>query len=125
MYGDRADGRDGSRPMTSDLTITDVRLTPVLVSDPPLLNTQGVHQPYATRLIVEVVTAGGTSGFGETYGDTKYLDIVRPLAAALAGRQVTDLNGLFTLAGTVEVDSARVENSVDVGGLRGVQTADK
>ena len=66
----------------TDLTITDVRLTPVLVSDPPLLNTQGVHQPYATRLIVEVVTAGGTSGFGETYGDTKYLYIARPLAAA-------------------------------------------
>lgn len=32
--------------MTRDLTITDVRLTPILVADPPLLNTQGVHQPY-------------------------------------------------------------------------------
>jgi glucarate dehydratase len=111
--------------MTADLTITDVRLTPVLVSDPPLLNTQGVHQPYAARLIVEVVTASGTSGFGETYGDSKYLDLARPLAATLPGRQVTDRNGLFTLADAVEVDSARVENSVDVGGLRGVQTADK
>lgn len=29
-----------------DLTVTEVRLTPVLVADPPLLNTQGVHQPY-------------------------------------------------------------------------------
>lgn len=28
------------------LTITEVRLTPILVADPPLLNTQGVHQPY-------------------------------------------------------------------------------
>ncbi len=28
------------------LTVTEVRLTPVLVADPPLLNTQGVHQPY-------------------------------------------------------------------------------
>ncbi|NLU71544.1 glucarate dehydratase [Streptomyces sp. HNM0575] len=111
--------------MTADLTITDVRLTPVLVSDPPLLNTQGVHQPYAPRLIVEVVTAGGGSGFGETYGDTKYLEIARPLAAALPGRQVTDLNGLFALAESVAVDSARVEDSVDVGGLRGVQTAGK
>lgn len=110
--------------MTADLTITDVRLTPVLVSDPPLLNTQGVHQPYAARLIVEIVTAGGTTGFGETYGDTKYLDLARPLAEALPGRQVTDLNGLFALAGTVAVDPARV-GSADVGGQRGVQTADK
>lgn len=28
------------------LTVTEVRLTSVLVADPPLLNTQGVHQPY-------------------------------------------------------------------------------
>ncbi|QPP08934.1 glucarate dehydratase [Streptomyces bathyalis] len=110
--------------MTADLTITDVRLTPVLVSDPPLLNTQGVHQPYAARLIVEIVTAGGITGFGETYGDTKYLDLARPLAEALPGRQVTDLNGLFALAATVEVDAARM-GSADVGGQRGVQTADK
>ncbi|SCK39666.1 glucarate dehydratase family protein [Streptomyces sp. WMMB 322] len=111
--------------MTADLTVTDVRLTPVLVSDPPLLNTQGVHQPYAARLIVEVVTAGGTTGFGETYGDTKYLDVARPLAEALPGRQVTDLNGLFTLAGSVKIDAARVEGTADAGGQRGVQTADK
>ena len=42
-----------------DLTITAVTLTPVLISDPPLLNTQGVHQPYTPRLIVEVTTADG------------------------------------------------------------------
>ncbi|MFB7268954.1 glucarate dehydratase family protein [Streptomyces sp. NPDC056244] len=107
------------------LTITDVRLTPVLVTDPPLLNTQGVHQPYTPRLIVEVVTADGTTGIGETYGDTKYLELARPLAERLPGRRVTDLNGLFALADQVAVDEARVDDSVDVGGLRGVQTADK
>ncbi|SCG02626.1 glucarate dehydratase, partial [Streptomyces sp. Ncost-T6T-2b] len=42
--------------MNTALVIEDVRLTPILVSDPPLLNTQGVHQPYTPRLIVEVVT---------------------------------------------------------------------
>ena len=55
--------------------ITEVRLTPILVADPPLLNTQGVHQPYTPRLIVEVVTADGVTGVGETYGDTKYLEL--------------------------------------------------
>ncbi|MER5977061.1 glucarate dehydratase family protein [Streptomyces sp. NPDC001857] len=108
-----------------DLTITDVRLTPILVADPPLLNTQGVHQPYTPRLIVEVTTAGGVTGVGETYGDTKYLELARPLAARLTGRQVADLNGLFVLAGAVAVDDSRVSGQVDVGGLRGVQTADK
>ncbi|MDH6551379.1 glucarate dehydratase family protein [Streptomyces sp. SAI-041] len=108
-----------------NLTITDVRLTPILVADPPLLNTQGVHQPYTPRLIVEVETADGVVGVGETYGDTKYLELARPFAAGLVGREVSDANGLFTLADRVTVDSSRVSGQVDVGGLRGVQTADK
>ncbi|MFK4064583.1 glucarate dehydratase family protein [Streptomyces sp. NPDC029674] len=115
MYGHRS----------GSLVITDVRLTPVLVADPPLLNTQGVHQPYTPRLIIEVVTTGGVTGIGETYGDAKYLEIARPFAGRLVGRDVSDLNGLFTLADDVAVGAARVDGSVDVGGLRGVQTADK
>jgi glucarate dehydratase len=107
------------------LTVTEVRLTPILIADPPLLNTQGVHQPYTPRLIIEVVTAGGATGVGETYGDTRYLDLARPLAEALPGRPVTDLNGLFTLAEEVCGEPADVSDAVDVGGLRGVQTADK
>ncbi|WP_447037350.1 glucarate dehydratase family protein [Streptomyces sp. DSM 118878] len=107
------------------LVISEVRLTPVLVADPPLLNTQGVHQPYTPRLIIEVVTEGGVTGIGETYGDGKYLELARPFARRLVGRGVADLNGLFTLADDVAVDAARVDAAVDVGGLRGVQTADK
>ncbi|MEU1664878.1 glucarate dehydratase family protein [Streptomyces sparsogenes] len=110
---------------TPDLTISEVRLTPILVADPPLLNTQGVHQPYTPRLIIEVVTAGGVTGLGETYGDTKYLELARPLAAKLEGRAANDLNALFALADEVAVDPAQVENALDVGGQRGVQTADK
>ncbi|MEV0371929.1 glucarate dehydratase family protein [Streptomyces sp. NPDC050636] len=112
---------------SKDLTIAEVRLTPILVADPPLLNTQGVHQPYTPRLIIEVVTEGGVTGLGETYGDTKYLDLARPLAGALLGRTVTDLNGLPALAAQVCGDSpaATGAHTVDAGGLRGVQTADK
>ncbi|AJE40615.1 glucarate dehydratase family protein [Streptomyces nodosus] len=108
-----------------DLTIAEVRLTPILVSDPPLLNTQGVHQPYTPRLIVEVVTADGITGVGETYGDTQYLELARPFAERLPGRRVTDLGGLFALADEVAVDRSRAGGRLDVGGLRGVQTADK
>ncbi|MEU3291316.1 glucarate dehydratase family protein [Streptomyces longwoodensis] len=108
-----------------NLTVTDVVLTPVLVADPPLLNTQGVHQPYTPRLVVEVVTADGTTGVGETYGDTKYLELARPFAEKLKGRRVSELNALSALADEVAVDASRVSGQVDVGGLRGVQTADK
>lgn len=105
--------------------MTDVRLTPILIADPPLLNTQGVHQPFTPRLVIEVVTADGTVGVGETYGDSRYLELAAPLGAALPGHSVSDLNGLFTLAERVCGDPGDVSDSVDVGGLRGVQTADK
>ncbi|MFD3438119.1 glucarate dehydratase family protein [Streptomyces sp. NPDC058685] len=113
--------------MTHDLTITEVRLTPILVADPPLLNTQGVHQPYTPRLIIEVVTADGVTGVGETYGDTKYIDLADPLADALPGCRIDDVNGLHRLADLVCADSpeATGADAVDAGGLRGVQTADK
>jgi glucarate dehydratase len=107
------------------LAIAQVRLTPILVADPPLLNTQGVHQPYTPRLIVEVVTRDGVVGLGETYGDTKYLELARPLADRLAGHRVSDLNGLMALAEAADVDESRVDHAVDVGGLRGVQSAGK
>lgn len=74
---------------------------------------------------MEVETADGTTGVGETYGDTKYLELARPFAEKLRGRPVSDLNALFTIADEVAVDGSRVSGQVDVGGLRGVQTADK
>jgi glucarate dehydratase len=123
-YSHMQTGVPGARAHRA-LTVTEVRLTPILIADPPLLNTHGVHQPYTPRLVVEVVTADGTTGVGETYGDTRYLDLAAPLAEALPGRSVTDLNGLFTLAEEVCGTPAGVSHSVDVGGLRGVQTADK
>ncbi|MGW1438210.1 enolase C-terminal domain-like protein [Streptomyces griseus] len=111
---------------TDDLVIEEVRLTPILVSDPPLLNTQGVHQPYTPRLIVEVVTRGGATGVGETYGDGAYLEPARSLAEALPGRSVTDLNGLFALAEEVCGDPHTADgHRVDAGGLRGVRNAEK
>lgn len=111
--------------MDTALLIDTIRLTPVLMADPPLLNTQGVHQPYTPRLVVEVVTRSGASGVGETYGDGKYLELAQPLAEALPGRSVSDLNGLFALADQVCGDSRAADERVDAGGLRGVQTAAK
>ncbi|MFF8840101.1 enolase C-terminal domain-like protein [Streptomyces sp. NPDC015130] len=107
------------------LLVDEVRLTPILISDPPLLNVQGVHQPYTPRLVVEVITRGGVSGLGETYGDGVYLDLARPLAEALPGHSVTDVNALFTLAATAGPALPVVAEGVDAAGLRGVRTADK
>ncbi|MFI8767236.1 enolase C-terminal domain-like protein [Streptomyces sp. NPDC053792] len=112
--------------MDTKLIVDEVRLTPILISDPPLLNTQGVHQPFTPRLVVEVITGGGVSGLGETYGDSVYLDIARPLAEALPGRSVTDVNGLFALAAeSGDAPPPGTDAGVDAAGLRGVRTAEK
>ena len=50
------------------MRITDIRVTPVAMADPPLLNAAGVHAPYALRTILELVTDDGVSGLGEVPG---------------------------------------------------------
>ncbi|MEV0263345.1 glucarate dehydratase family protein [Streptomyces sp. NPDC050617] len=123
--------------MDTSLTIAEVHLTPILIADPPLLNTQGVHQPYTPRLIVEVVTRGGVTGVGETYGDGDYLALARPLADSLIGHPVTDMNRLFSLAEAAECAAAGeglsgaaggdgdIDEGTGAAGLRGVRNAAK
>ncbi|WP_208024603.1 hypothetical protein [Amycolatopsis pithecellobii] len=53
--------------------IAEVRVTPILTSDPPLLNLQGVHQPYTPRTIVEVIAESGAVGLGDAVEASAYL----------------------------------------------------
>ena len=68
--------------------IREVRITPVAFRDPPLLNAVGVHEPFALRAVVEVVTEEGVHGLGETYGDALHLDRLRRAAAEIRGVDV-------------------------------------
>jgi glucarate dehydratase len=72
--------------------ISSVTITPVAFRDPPLLNSVGVHEPWALRTIVEVRTDEGISGLGESYGDIGHLDRMRTAAPALVGLDVHALN---------------------------------
>ncbi|GAA3733246.1 glucarate dehydratase family protein [Plantactinospora mayteni] len=69
-----------------------ITITPVAFHDLPLLNTVGVHEPFALRAIVEVETVGGLTGLGETYGDEAHLARLRAAADALIGAEVFALN---------------------------------
>jgi glucarate dehydratase len=104
--------------------ITDVRLTPILIADAPLLNVDGVHQPYTPRLIVEIETDSGAVGLGETYGDRVYLDLATELAPLLTGRPVAAINSIHLL-GTEHSDGRVLEDNPVAGGLRGTLTTDK
>lgn len=74
------------------IRITGARITPVAFADPPLLNTVGVHQPFALRAIIQLDTDSGLTGLGETYADTRHLDRLRAAADAVVGQDVFALN---------------------------------
>jgi glucarate dehydratase len=76
------------------MKITAVRVTPIAISDPPLLNASGVHEPYALRSIIEVEADNGLVGLGETYGDKPVLDALHRVKDHLVGLSPFDLNGL-------------------------------
>jgi hypothetical protein len=109
--------------MATKFRIADVRVTPILISDPPLLNIQGVHQPYTPRTIVEIETESGLIGLGETYGDTDYLRVAQAFAPRLVGSALApgDL-GARVRACTEEVELEQVDTSVRAAGLRGTRS---
>lgn len=74
------------------IRITGARITPVAFADPPLLNTVGVHQPYALRAIIQLETDAGLGGLGETYADTRHLARLHAAAEAITGLDVFALN---------------------------------
>jgi glucarate dehydratase len=75
-------------------SIRDISVTPVAVQDPPLLNSVGVHQPYALRAILQVRTTDGLVGLSEAYGDDSTLDSLGKAVPAVIGLSPWDLNAL-------------------------------
>ncbi|HEX4214380.1 MAG TPA: glucarate dehydratase family protein [Candidatus Dormibacteraeota bacterium] len=108
----------------AELTVVEAHLTPVLVADPPLLNSTGVHQPYAPRLILEIEASNGVRGLGETYGDTRYLRLAEAVVRALPGHRIHDIHGLRRLVGEVCAGGAD-GGSDEAGGLRGGSSSEK
>ena len=50
------------------MRVADANITPIAVADPPLLNAAGLHAPYALRIVLELVSDDGLSGWGEIPG---------------------------------------------------------
>ena len=91
------------------IRITGARITPVAFVDPPLLNTVGVHQPYALRAIIELDTDAGLVGLGETYADTRHLARLEAAADAITGLDVFALNAIrAAIADRLRGDDAAV-----------------
>jgi glucarate dehydratase len=79
-------GAEAAGRGSKDLQIKEVRVTPIALPDPPILAASGCHGPYFLRTIVEIVTADGITGIGETQGAQETVDDLRKAAKSLAGQ---------------------------------------
>src|SRR4051794_12484773 len=67
------------------LRIKEFRVPPIARPDPPLLAASGCHGPYYLRTIVEVVTADGITGVGETGGGERAVAELKRAASGMVG----------------------------------------
>lgn len=82
--------------MSSRGVITDIVITPVAFHDMPLLNSVGVHEPFALRSIIEVII-DGTYGLGESYGDSTHLARLHAVVDKIKGLTVYDTNSIYNI----------------------------
>jgi glucarate dehydratase len=82
-----------------DLTITEMTVTPVACSDPPLLNHHGIHEPFFLRAVVRIRTADGLEGLGEGPGGGLYVQELRAAAKHVVGADPYELERLRVLVG--------------------------
>jgi glucarate dehydratase len=101
------------------MKIIAVRVTPIAINDPPLLNAAGVHEPFGLRSIIEVEGANGLVGLGETYGDAPVLALLTQVRDSLVGLSAFDVNGLLARvkAAAPQVSTGHVEMELAPGSL--------
>jgi glucarate dehydratase len=75
--------------------IQDIHITPIAITDPPLLNAAGLHAPYALRTIIEVVTNDGISGLGEVPGRAETTAALQAAAEVLVGQDPFQHNAIY------------------------------
>ena len=101
------------------IRIAGARITPVAFADPPLLNTVGVHQPFALRAIIQIDTDAGLVGLGETYADVAHLGRLEAAAKSIVGLDVHALNAIRA----VITDLLRGDTDAQGSGLAGMITS--
>lgn len=74
--------------------INEFRITPIAATDPPLLNSVGLHQPYALRTIIELITDDQISGISEIPGNIKINALLEDTKELVLGSDPFQLNKL-------------------------------
>lgn len=77
--------------------IKEFNITPIAITDPPLLNAAGLHAPYALRTILELTTDDGITGVSEIPGNVRTDQALRQACALLIGWDPFQLNAIEQL----------------------------
>ena len=101
------------------MRIVDVDVIPIAISDPPLRNSWGVHEPYALRSIVRLTTDDGCVGWGETYGGEDILRKLQGAASLVKGLDPALFNRLRILINNPPVFAAYETAMLDLLGKAG------
>ena len=76
----------GAAELLRSLAIKKVTITPIALPDPPILAASGCHGPYFLRNVVELETAGGIVGIGETHGSEEVTQGLEKSREILSGQ---------------------------------------
>lgn len=82
------------------MKIRDMVVTPVAIADAPLRNSVGIHEPYANRIVVELVGEDGISGFGEAAFSTRTWEDLQALREDIIGLDALGLNAILHVVGS-------------------------
>jgi len=89
--------------------IKELKVIPLAVSDPPLLNSVGIHAPYALRTVIELITDDNISGISEIPGNIEINTLLENSREVILGADPFQLNGIrrgiFDRFGTEEAES--------------------
>lgn len=99
------------------MKIVEMRVTPIAISDPPLLNAAGLHAHYALRTIVELVTDNGLYGLGEVPGGAGITKALESYRETVLGHDPFELNALKTAVKKCVTDAkhfSRAYSAVEV-----------
>lgn len=94
------------------MKITDLVVTPIAFTDPPLLNAAGLHAPYALRIIIEVKTDENISGVGEIAGGSAALKSLEQAKNFIVGMDPFERNRIKI---AIEKGFAGVKDTMNVG----------
>ena len=89
------------------MLITDLRVHPVAIADPPLRSSYGLHAPYALRTVLELRTTDGLTGISETYGGDRQLAAFESMRSRVVGMDPFQLTALWRDLTTVDAGGER------------------